>query len=111
MFVRHPLERILSAFYDKFRHQANYQAHYGRRIIQKYRGRNASSASRGHDVTLAEFVRFLLDPTISKQSRTGRPDIHWATQWELCRVCNIKYVFSTLHYFLLLCILEQGIHP
>jgi Sulfotransferase family len=95
MFVRHPLDRTLSAFRDKFRRQANYLSRYGTRIIRRFRGANASAESlkRGHDVTLAEYVRFLLDPSMSRATRAERTDIHWATQTDLCRPCSIDYDF------------------
>jgi Sulfotransferase family len=65
MFVRDPLDRLLSAYYDKFvRINGTYfTERYGRRIITKYR-RNATEESLafGHDVRLDEFVKYLIDP-------------------------------------------------
>lgn len=95
MFVRHPLERTLSAFRDKFRRQENYMSHFGRQIVRRFRGANASAESlrRGHDVTLAEYVRFLLDPSMSRATKADRTDIHWASQSDLCHPCSIDYDF------------------
>lgn len=93
-FVRHPLERLISAYRNKF--GANYtsseyfRSRYGRQIIRQYRA-NASeeSLARGHDVTFVEFVRYVIDPRTASQP--GGFNEHWKPQHELCLPCTIRY--------------------
>jgi len=65
IFVRDPLDRLRSAYVDKFESGVNtlYNENYGRKIISIYRN-NATNASLslGHDVRLDEFVKYLIDP-------------------------------------------------
>ncbi|XP_064189877.1 carbohydrate sulfotransferase 9-like isoform X1 [Anguilla rostrata] len=88
--VRDPVERLVSAFRDKFE-QPNpyYHPVYGRAIIRKYR-RNATREAllSGSGVTFREFVQYLLDP-----DRPGGMDIHWETVNRLCFPCFITYDF------------------
>ena len=96
MFTRHPIERIVSAYRNKFVDNnpildAWYLSAYGRRIIKQYRP-NASNESlvKGHDVTFKEFVQFLNDlPPVPRE----RYDEHWRPIVDLCHPCNIKYDF------------------
>jgi len=89
VFVRHPLDRLLSAFRDKFRLVPAYMLSYGRRIVRRYRANaTAESLERGHDVTLEEFVRFTVDAGLR-----SRKDVHWTSQYELCQPCAISYDF------------------
>ena len=82
MFVRHPLERLLSAYRNKsydnkpserfLNVSANeyFRLHYGTTITKEYRA-NPSNESllRGHDVTFLEFFSYLIDPkTVSSTS-------------------------------------------
>nr|XP_061796543.1 carbohydrate sulfotransferase 8-like [Nerophis lumbriciformis] len=90
MFVRDPLERLVSAYRDKFEnHNAYYHTLFGRVIISKYRP-NASKLALeyGDGVTFLEFVQYLLDmpPSVSK-------DIHWEAANRLCNPCHIDYDF------------------
>jgi len=88
VFVRHPLDRLLSAFLEKFRLAPDYMRTYGRRIVRRYRA-NATLASlhRGDDVTLDEFVRFIVD------SLRVQTDVHWTPQYQLCQPCSVAYDF------------------
>lgn len=92
LFVRHPLDRLVSAFLEKFRLVRDYQETIGRRIIRRYR-QNATeeSLARGHDVTLEEFTRFLID-----HGRTSK-NIHWTPQYDLCLPCSVQYDFVGHH--------------
>jgi len=65
MFVREPLERMRSAYVDKFLSGDNslFNTAYGRTIIAKYRhNATKSSLQRGHDVRHDEFVKYIIDP-------------------------------------------------
>lgn len=89
VFVRDPLERILSAFINKFTLKYNFYFHkrYGTRIIKRFRN-NASPNSLigGHDVTFQEFVQYLLDPSASEPLNE-----HWRHYYKLCSPCVVQY--------------------
>ncbi|KAM9816741.1 carbohydrate sulfotransferase 8 [Neosynchiropus ocellatus] len=90
IFVREPLERIVSAYRDKFENPNNYyHSLFGKPIISKYRV-NASRAalSSGSGVTFQEFVQYLLDV-----HRPVGMDIHWEQVNQLCNPCHIDYDF------------------
>ena len=91
MFVREPMERLVSAYKDKFvKPNTYYPKAVGKRIIKAHRV-NASDESlkRGHDVTFSEFVRFLLT-----QNKLGNPlDWHWDLQSRVCKPCLVDYDF------------------
>ena len=91
MFVRNPLERLLSAYRNKF--TASYNTYFpktfGRKIIKRFRPRPTNdSLAKGHDVTFEEFIKYLLDAKI----RQGAPmNAHWRPFHELCMPCTIPY--------------------
>nr|XP_057944642.1 carbohydrate sulfotransferase 8-like [Doryrhamphus excisus]XP_057944643.1 carbohydrate sulfotransferase 8-like [Doryrhamphus excisus] len=90
MFVREPLERMVSAYRDKFENPNEYyHSSFGKYIISKYRV-NASRAAldSGDGVTFQEFVQYLLDV-----HRPVGMDIHWETANQLCSPCLIDYDF------------------
>ncbi|CAL7943294.1 unnamed protein product [Xylocopa violacea] len=90
--VRHPLERLLSAYRNKLepkreRSSRYFQTRFGRKIIRRYR-RNASEQSlkNGDDVTFREFVEFVTDDS-SNETRNE----HWNPIYELCQPCLVNY--------------------
>ncbi|XP_019722339.1 carbohydrate sulfotransferase 8 isoform X1 [Hippocampus comes] len=90
LFVREPLERIVSAYRDKFENPNEYyHTLFGKPIISKYRPNASRSAlESGNGVTFQEFVQYLLD--------VHRPvgiDIHWEAANQLCNPCLIDYDF------------------
>ncbi|XP_062923400.1 carbohydrate sulfotransferase 8-like [Mobula hypostoma] len=90
LFVREPLERLVSAFRDKFEQpNAYYHPVFGRAIIARYRPNATRQALlSGSGVTFPEFVRYLLDPR-----RPLGLDIHWERVGRLCSPCLIRYDF------------------
>lgn len=91
LFVRHPFERLLSAYKNKFEQHYNsskyFQARFGRLIIKNFRV-NPSSRSllTGDDVTFEEFVEFVIsENTIFNE--------HWKPIFDLCQPCLVKYDF------------------
>ena len=113
--VRHPFDRVVSAYRDKFVRRNRYTNHfhrkYGRLIVSRYRDNQSSvrwryltstngrlvtpsSASdevdnRGHDVTFVEFVRFLIDE--APEVKRFKINPHWQPVAELCRPCIVNY--------------------
>ena len=89
MFVRDPLERILSAYVNKFTMHYNevFKLKYGIKIIKKFRRRPTQHALlKGDDVTFNEFVRYLLKPAISQPLEP-----HWRQFYKLCAPCVVQY--------------------
>ena len=91
--VRHPFERIVSAFRDKFELNNKWTKHfhrkYGQVIISKYRNKTSNISSlMGDDVTFPEFITWLTDDSVN---RTFKFNEHWETYQELCYPCQIKY--------------------
>lgn len=90
--VRHPLERLLSAYRNKFeaKHEKSakyFQSRFGKKIVKKYRS-NATEESlkNGDDVTFREFVDFVTD-----DSENGTRNEHWRPIYELCQPCIVNY--------------------
>lgn len=90
MFVREPLERIVSAYRDKFENPNDYyHTLFGKPIISKYRVKASPVALKtGNGVTFKEFVQYLLDV-----HRPVGMDIHWEQVNQLCHPCLIDYDF------------------
>ena len=87
MFVRQPLERLLSAFIDKMyvARDPMYRRMWGRPILKRYRpNATAEAVENCDDITFEEFVRYVVD---------GGWDPHWAKYHRWCRVCAIDYDF------------------
>ena len=87
MLVRHPFDRLSSAYREKFGPKNTYYHEaLGKGIIKKYR-KNATQESleTGNDVKFGEFVKYLLD---------GNPpgyNDHWKRYYEVCDPCRVKY--------------------
>uniref|UniRef100_A0A8D0H2D7 Carbohydrate sulfotransferase n=1 Tax=Sphenodon punctatus TaxID=8508 RepID=A0A8D0H2D7_SPHPU len=90
IFVRNPMERLVSAFRDKFEHpNSYYHPVFGKAIIKKYRLNAGEEAlSTGSGVTFKEFIQYLLD-----SKRPVGMDIHWEQISKLCYPCFINYDF------------------
>ena len=87
LFVREPLDRLLSGFLDKFYREPHpmYRLMYGKNIIRKYRANaTAESLEKGHDVTFNEFAQFILD---------GNRNEHWDQFYRRCHPCAVDYDF------------------
>ena len=93
IFKRHPLDRLVSAYRDKFQKSENswntpFHLNYGRAIVKKYRQNPTESAlESGSDVTFVEFVRFVID----RYNAGEKLDNHWATMGTLCDPYDIHY--------------------
>ncbi|XP_070579859.1 carbohydrate sulfotransferase 11-like [Ptychodera flava] len=83
MFVRHPFERLLSAFIDKF--IENPDDSMLRRYGMAIQNSNNLNGSLDAKITFHKFVTFLLE---------SRPiDRHWMTYTSSCEPCQITYDF------------------
>lgn len=96
LFVRHPFERLLSAYRNKLerRHDSSryFQSRFGRRIVRRYRANaTARSLRDGDDVTFAEFAAFVADTRLTVFNE------HWAPIDRLCRPCAVNYDFIGKH--------------
>ncbi|CAH0394765.1 unnamed protein product [Bemisia tabaci] len=92
IFVRHPFERLLSAYRNKLEQHwlssKYFQSRFGRHIVKHYRPNPTNhSLLWGDDVTFQEFVTFL----IARENMTANE--HWLPIEDLCRPCYINYDF------------------
>ncbi|NXP49262.1 CHSTE sulfotransferase, partial [Heliornis fulica] len=85
IFVRNPMERLLSAYRNKFGEIKEYQQKYGVEIVRRYRKNGGNSA--GDDVTFSEFLRYLLDEEVERMNE------HWMPIYNLCQPCAVRYDF------------------
>lgn len=91
LFVRHPVERVISAFRNKFEKNytssAYFKKRFGVKIMRKYRkgAPPQSIPNSGHGVRFSEFVSYLID--INKELFNE----HWALVSSLCHPCEVKY--------------------
>ena len=89
LFVRHPFERLISAYRNKFIDSYNltfFKGLYGRYIIKHYRKNpDALSLRTGEGVSFTEFVKFILN------SPAETADRHWRRYDALCHPCLIYY--------------------
>lgn len=86
MVVRHPLDRFLSAYFDKMSERDNkseFEKHR-RNIIRKYGQANHSADYRGAMVTFKNFVNYVL---------SGGSNKHWDSYAFFCWPCHINYDF------------------
>ncbi|KAE8587337.1 hypothetical protein XENTR_v10021936 [Xenopus tropicalis] len=80
MFTRHPFQRIVSAYRDKFLHPGDYYKHIANIIKSQVRKVNTPEP-----VTFKEFVQYIV------QQVPTWLDIHWMPMHLLCDPCNINY--------------------
>jgi len=93
MVVRHPFERILSAYRDKLEDLARdleardgfYYTMYGKHIVAEYREHRGNRTQQGREPTWREFVTYLLNTPVTKF------DEHWMPIWMLCSPCIVRY--------------------
>ncbi|KAG7155929.1 carbohydrate sulfotransferase 11-like isoform X1 [Homarus americanus] len=91
IFVRHPIERVLSAFRNKFEKNytssAYFKKRFGVKIIKKYRKGidPADIPASGHGVKFSEFVSYLID------TKTDQLNEHWAPVSTMCYPCSVRY--------------------
>ena len=90
LFVRHPFERLLSAYKDKFANPDNsyYPKKIGSKILKKFRkSTDNADYSSGKGVTFVEFIKYVINEFENQKV----VDNHWDTIHNLCQPCQVKY--------------------
>ena len=92
LFVRHPFERLISAYRNKLL-QPYSDDHYllntlGKQIVRTYR---ENSTRTNNTCTFAEFVEFLINKAAKKGSNSFNE--HWKPQSLLCDICYTRFDF------------------
>ncbi|XP_069587865.1 carbohydrate sulfotransferase 9-like [Ranitomeya imitator] len=83
MFTRDPLERVVSAYRDKFLHKDDvYYSKTIANLIKKSLGIQSKT-----NITFEQFANY-----ITKEKPYYR-DTHWKPMYQLCEPCNIQYDF------------------
>ncbi|XP_007480202.2 carbohydrate sulfotransferase 8-like [Monodelphis domestica] len=92
LVTRHPLERLVSAYRDKFLHSEPYYVHLAASMRTAVRGSGPSRAQQNQrNLTFAEFVTFVL-----RQS-PATWDVHWKPIELLCSPCRVRYAVLIRH--------------
>ncbi|XP_011315535.1 carbohydrate sulfotransferase 11 [Fopius arisanus] len=107
LVVRHPFERLLSAYRDKLENSVARREHgtlhfyrkYGSKIVEKYRDdsfippgeeqvihREGVPRPAGIEPTWREFVEYLIDTDLASYG-----DDHWMPYYLYCTPCTINY--------------------
>jgi len=98
LVVRHPFERVISAYMDKLADYNRdlkyrggyYYAMYGADIVAKFRQKYQDKFPKNplfmrKEPSFVEFVEFLIETPVSKY------DEHWKPQFILCPPCHFKF--------------------
>lgn len=118
LIVRHPLERLASAYNDKIVHAwpKSFHDKMGQRIIKKYRKIvNSLQAPSEKYPLFEEFVSYVLDEVKAKRSL----DMHWTPYTSFCTPCKFNFdvilKFETLdedqRYLIQLARLQDVVKP
>lgn len=88
LIVRHPFERLLSAYKDKLLYAVPHSLHdkLGHKIIRRYRKRKKNVIYPKHP-TFFEFISFILDEVKKKNAL----DMHWTPITKFCSPCQVKF--------------------
>ena len=94
LFVRHPFERVLSAYRNKLQdpYDTQYQRAYGSEVLRMLR-KNLTDAEykAGKNVTFPEFVEYII--TTHRKHGYDALNEHWNSMHQLCNPCRVKYDF------------------
>ena len=101
LVVRHPFERILSAYRDKLEdlsrdieaREGYYYTMYGKQIVAEFRDRGATNGTEALEPSWREFVTYLLNTPATKY------DEHWMPMWMLCSPCIIRSAVKRLNKY------------
>lgn len=90
-FVRDPMERLVSAYQNKFAQDyedRKFHHKFGKGIIKKYRENFTGEVTDEHYTEFNEFVKYLIDLPPDKERNE-----HWEQQHKICSPCVINYDF------------------
>ena len=87
-FVRHPVDRLVSAYRNKFGEIEKFQKRYGTKIVEKFRPTSKPRSGKGNDVSFSEFIESLID---QKDLPRDKWDEHWSPMVNLCQPCRVHY--------------------
>ncbi|CAK1584545.1 unnamed protein product [Parnassius mnemosyne] len=90
LIVRHPLERLASAYNDKIVHAwpESFHDKMGHRIIRKYRKYSKDKAAPTERYPVfEEFVAYVLDEAKAKRTL----DMHWTPYTNFCTPCKFNF--------------------
>ncbi|XP_059060949.1 carbohydrate sulfotransferase 11 isoform X2 [Achroia grisella] len=91
LIVRHPLERLASAYNDKIVHAwpKSFHDKMGQRIIKKYRKllANVQPVPTERYPVFEEFVAYVLDERKAKRAL----DMHWTPYTDFCTPCKFNF--------------------
>ncbi|XP_026742596.1 carbohydrate sulfotransferase 11 isoform X1 [Trichoplusia ni] len=91
LIVRHPLERLASAYNDKIVHAwpKSFHDKMGQRIIRKYRKKQTQESPSLPEKypIFQEFVSYVLDEAKAKRSL----DMHWTPYTTFCTPCKFNF--------------------
>jgi chondroitin 4-sulfotransferase 11 len=93
VFVRHPLDRLLSAYRDKFVSKSMKQLYlsdygYGVEIVRSCRNATWPSARAPDYVTFGEFLCYVTTVPVSQLN------IHWRPYWTICNFCQAAWSYD-----------------
>ncbi|XP_038210957.1 carbohydrate sulfotransferase 11 isoform X2 [Zerene cesonia] len=90
LIVRHPLERLASAYNDKIVHAWPMSFHdkMGQRIVKRYRkATDSNPAPTERYPVFEEFVSYILDEARAKRTL----DMHWTPYTNFCTPCKFNF--------------------
>ncbi|XP_063871110.1 carbohydrate sulfotransferase 11-like isoform X1 [Scylla paramamosain] len=91
MVVRHPFERVLSAYRDKLEYWARHNHLFHLMVgkeLNKYR--NNPNKKEGDNITFTKYIRFISQPGRGTPEQRNE---HWLPMHEICHPCAIQYDF------------------
>ncbi|KAM7296608.1 hypothetical protein ISCGN_021765 [Ixodes scapularis] len=81
MFVRHPFERLVSAYVDKALCPRAGNVYY----YNRYWNDVPNVKATGRNLTFPEFIDYVLNQTVNQMNP------HWAPYYVTCQPCTVKY--------------------
>ncbi|XP_069160993.1 carbohydrate sulfotransferase 11-like [Procambarus clarkii] len=89
IFVRHPLERVVSAYRDKLEDYSGQEMH-NFHVFMKQQIEDKFGVKLADSVSFTNFVRFIV---AQGDDEMVLGDAHWISYHQLCNPCTIEYDF------------------